>query len=110
MRWQQLWCAAGQSFQVPALEDQYRTAQGHRRIKQRVESVLQDQLAAEGMLVRDCADHIQCGEIRYEIRRARSDPPHEAVSQSGESAQVIGEAPDYKQRKRENGREQRRGE
>src|SRR6266566_5133656 len=47
------------SFQVPALENENRTTQDHRRIEQRIQSVLQDQSRAHHLLVRDRADHVQ---------------------------------------------------
>src|ERR1700676_1579309 len=82
------------SFQVPALEDQERTAQRHSRIAQRLERVLQDKLRSQRLLMRDRAYHIERGEVRHQIGRARDDPSGAAVSQGSESAKVVGEAAD----------------
>src|ERR1700688_933463 len=55
--------APAKSFQVPALENQNRAAQGHRRIEHGIERVVQDQLPTDRLLMRDRADHVQRREI-----------------------------------------------
>ena len=45
-------CASG-SFQIPALENQNRAADRHRRIEQRIERVVHDQLAGHRLAVRN---------------------------------------------------------
>src|ERR1700683_1535239 len=101
---------SGKSFQVPALEDQDCGAQGHRRIKQRVERVLQDELQTEWLLMRDRADHIERGEVRHQIGGGRGEPTGHARSQGGESAKIVGEATDDEQGEGEDRRKQRRRE
>src|SRR5579871_1972916 len=51
------------SFQIPALEDQDRTAECHYRVKDCVKRVLEDELSSDGLLMSDCTDHVERGKV-----------------------------------------------
>src|ERR1700676_155161 len=82
------------SFQVSALEDQDRAAQGHRRVEQCIERVLQDELQSERLLMRDRANHVERGEVGHQIGHGRGDPSGNAGGQGSKSAKVVGKAAD----------------
>ena len=95
---------SGNSFQIPAVEDENGSAQRHCRVEQRVQRILQNELPADRLLVRDRADHVQGREVRHEVGRAGGNPMRQAMGQRGKSAEVICEASDDEERKREYGR------
>src|SRR5712691_139044 len=87
--------SAAASFQVTALEDQYRSAQSHGGVEQGIQSVLQDKLPGDRLFVRDRTDHVESREIRHEVGRARSQQTGYPMSHAREIAQVFGEASDH---------------
>src|SRR5579863_3444562 len=86
---------SAESFQIPAFEDQHRATQSDGGIKEGVKRVLQDELSPNRLLMGNGADDVESGEIRYDVCGGGGDPAGEAVSQGGESAQVIGEAANH---------------
>src|SRR5437868_13979141 len=89
------------SFQVPALEDQDGPTQDHRRIEQSIKRVLQYKWRAYRLLVRNCADYVERGEVRHQVSRSGSNPARQAVRRNRESPQVVDEASNHRQGARE---------
>src|SRR5579859_527892 len=90
-----------QSFQVPALENQNRPAQRHRRIEQCIKRVLPDELRAHMLFMRRGTDDVECREIRHQVRRTGGYPSGETVRHGRETPQVFGKAANHEQRKGE---------
>src|SRR5215469_3141706 len=88
---------SGCSFQIPALENEHGSAQRHRRIEQRVERVLHDQLQADRLLMGDGTNHVERGKVWHQVSRRRGKPASNAMGQSGESAQVVRKASNHEQ-------------
>src|ERR1700677_4315975 len=96
----------GGSFQVPVLEDQHRSADGHGRIEQRIERVVKNQLRRHRLLMSDGADHVEGGKIGYQISSAAGQPSRESMGHPGKPAQVLGKASDHEQGESEDRGEQ----
>src|ERR1700722_1933668 len=98
------------SFQIPALEDQHRSAQGHSGIENGIESILQNQLRRNRLPMSYGGDHVKRRKIGNQIRHAESQPTRYALCHAGKAAQISGKAANHKQRECENGGKQRRRE
>src|ERR1700746_1347424 len=80
---------SAESFQIPAFEDQHRAAQGDRSVEHGVKRVLTDELRANRLLMSHRADDVEGREIRHHVGGRGGKPAGQAVSQGGESAEVV---------------------
>src|SRR5580704_10237149 len=63
------WVIQDQSFEIAVLKDQNGSAQSHDGVKQRIKSVMHDELARHWLLMSDGTDHIKCRKIWHKISR-----------------------------------------
>src|SRR5277367_917528 len=74
------------SLQVPTLKNQHRCRNGHRRIKQRIYGVVQNQLARHSITVRYLCNDVERGEIRNQVRNGRRYPSLQSVGDAGKAS------------------------
>src|SRR3954469_5855391 len=92
---------SAESFQIPALKYQNGTAQRHCGVKERIKTILQNELSGNRLLMCNRTDHVQGRKVRHKVGGRRRNRARDAVGHRGKSAQVIRKAAYDKQREGE---------